>query len=86
MITRGCVRCKELFEYNGDYGVGRGTMTRRYCDQCKVLQRRNGCKIYSLKYSKKNREEIRRKARLKYRSKNPVVVRKRYEYLNNTVI
>ena len=46
MITRGCVRCKELFKYNGNYGVGRGTMTRRYCDQCKILQHRDEAILY----------------------------------------
>lgn len=46
MITRGCVRCKELFEYNGYYGVGRGTMTRRYCDKCKILQHRDEAILY----------------------------------------
>ena len=85
MITRGCISCKKLFEYEGEMGVGRGTMNRKYCDQCKLLKRRNEHRIYSLKYSEKNREEIRRKARLKYRIKNPVVVRRRYEYLNNTI-
>ena len=46
MITRGCIRCKESFEYNGDYGVGRGTMTRRYCDQCRILQHRDEAILY----------------------------------------
>lgn len=91
MITRGCIKCKKTFEYKGEMGVDRGSMTRKICDQCKLLQHRNESKIYSLKYSKKNREEIRRKARLKYRSKNPPhllarLVRRKYEYLNNTVI
>lgn len=46
MITRGCVRCKEAFEYNGDYGIGRGTMTKRYCEQCKILQHRDESREY----------------------------------------
>jgi hypothetical protein len=46
MIIRGCIRCKELFEYEGKMGVGRGTMTRRYCDQCKILQHRDEAILY----------------------------------------
>tara|TARA_R100000963_G_C4622645_1_gene89728 strand:- start:822 stop:1022 length:201 start_codon:yes stop_codon:yes gene_type:complete len=46
MIERGCIRCKEIFEYEGIIGVGRGNMTRRYCDQCKILQHRDEAILY----------------------------------------
>tara|TARA_R110002020_G_scaffold201501_1_gene404163 strand:- start:552 stop:857 length:306 start_codon:yes stop_codon:yes gene_type:complete len=96
MIIRSCIRCKKVFEYEGQMGVGRGKMTRRYCDMCKILQHRDEARINSLRYGKDNRksqymkeyyqknkeyflnkqlkygrdnrEELNRKARLKYRS------------------
>jgi hypothetical protein len=43
-------------------------MTRRYCDMCKILQHRDESRAYSLKYGRDNREELNRKARVKYRS------------------
>jgi len=46
MITRGCIRCKELFSYKGNFGIGRGTMTRRYCNKCKILQHRDESRLY----------------------------------------
>jgi len=49
-------------------GVGRGKMTRRYCDMCKILQHRDEARINSLRYGRDNREELNRKARIKYRS------------------
>ena len=49
MITRGCVRCKCSFSYEGKLGVGRGKMTRRYCDQCIILQHRDESRKYQRK-------------------------------------
>ena len=46
MITRGCVRCKCSFTYEGQLGVGRGSMTRKYCDECKILQHRDESREY----------------------------------------
>ena len=70
MIVRGCIRCKKVFEYEGQMGVGRGKMTRRYCDMCKILQHRDEARINSLKYGRDNREEINRKARMKYKKRH----------------
>jgi hypothetical protein len=49
MITRGCVRCKCSFKYEGQLGVGRGKMTRKYCNECKVLQHRDESRLYQRK-------------------------------------
>ena len=49
MITRGCVRCKCSFSYEGQLGVGRGKMTRKYCNECKVLQHRDESRLYQRK-------------------------------------
>lgn len=68
MTVRGCIRCKEVFEYDGQMGIGRGKMTRRYCNMCKILQHRDEARINSLRYGRNNREELNRKARVKYRS------------------
>ena len=46
MITRGCVRCKCSFTYEGQLGIGRGSMTRKYCDDCKILQHRDESREY----------------------------------------
>ena len=55
MITRGCVRCKYSFNYKGKLGIGRGKMTRRYCNQCIILQHRDE----SREYQRKKRFEMR---------------------------
>ena len=49
MIARACHRCKQIFEYEGTIGVGRGKMTRRYCNECKVLQHRDESREYQRK-------------------------------------
>ena len=49
MITRGCIRCKCSFNYEGQLGVGRGKMTRKYCNECKVLQHRDESRLYQRK-------------------------------------
>ena len=67
-MTRGCVRCHKLFQYGDMNKSLRGQMTRRYCDMCKILQHRDEARINSLKYGRDNREELNRKARIKYRS------------------
>ena len=67
-MTRGCVRCHKLFQYGDMNKSLRGQMTRRYCDMCKILQHRDESRAYSLKYGRDNREELNRKARIKYRS------------------
>ena len=46
MITRGCIRCKRSFSYEGTIGTGRGSMTRKYCDECKILQHRDESREY----------------------------------------
>tara|TARA_R110001599_G_scaffold169788_1_gene359786 strand:- start:2451 stop:2672 length:222 start_codon:yes stop_codon:yes gene_type:complete len=68
MTVRGCIRCKKVFEYEGQMGVGRGKMTRKYCNMCKILQHRDEARINSLRYGRDNREELNRKARVKYRN------------------
>ena len=49
MITRGCVRCKCSFTYKGQLGGGRGSMTRKYCNECKILQHRDESREYMRK-------------------------------------
>ena len=45
-ICRGCIRCKKLFNYgNMDISL-RGQMTRRYCNECIVLQHRDESRLY----------------------------------------
>ena len=46
MIVRGCIRCKRSFSYKGELGIGKGSMTRKYCDDCKVLQHRDESREY----------------------------------------
>jgi hypothetical protein len=46
MITRGCIRCKSSFNYEGIIGIGRGSMTRKYCNDCKILQKRDESREY----------------------------------------
>ena len=58
MIIRGCVRCKHFFSYNGELGIGRGTMTRRYCDDCKILNHRDESKRYQRKIKKEKKTHV----------------------------
>ena len=45
-ICRGCIRCKKLFNYgNMDISL-RGQMTRKYCNECIVLQHRDESRLY----------------------------------------
>ena len=45
-ICRECIRCKNLFNYgNMDISL-RGQMTRKYCNECIVLQHRDESKKY----------------------------------------
>lgn len=67
-ITRGCVRCHNLFQYGDLTKSLRGQMTRKYCDNCIILNHRDESRIYSKEYRKNNRENINRKARIRYRS------------------
>jgi hypothetical protein len=74
-MIKGCRRCHEPFVCKGDWCVGRGTMTRKYCDPCKTLQHRDEARMYGNEYRKINRLEIRKKQNMKYnKNKN-----KRYE-------
>jgi hypothetical protein len=69
-ITKKCIRCKCMFQY-GDMDKSLcGQMTRRYCNVCKILQHKDEARIYSLKYSRDNRESLNTKARIKYRVQN----------------
>ena len=56
MITRGCIRCKCPFSYEGVIGTGRGSMTRKYCDECKILQHRDESREYMRRRKQLNKE------------------------------
>ena len=47
LITKICVRCDKQFEYGDMNKSLRGQMTRKYCDQCKILQHRDESRLYS---------------------------------------
>lgn len=45
-LKKYCIRCKQGFKY-GDWNKSlRGQMTRKYCDQCNILQHRDESKLY----------------------------------------
>ena len=46
LITKVCIRCDKEFEYGDMNKSFRGQMTRKYCDQCKVLQHRDESRLY----------------------------------------
>jgi len=49
MIIRSCIRCRCSFSYEGQLGVGRGKMTRKYCNECIILQHRDESREYQRK-------------------------------------
>lgn len=45
-ISRSCIRCKCLIEYEADLNNLRGQRTRRYCKDCVVLNHRDESREY----------------------------------------
>jgi hypothetical protein len=39
-ITKTCIRCSEKFQFGDMTKALSGQMTRKYCDSCRVLQRK----------------------------------------------
>jgi hypothetical protein len=48
-ICRECKRCNEKFYYGEIFANLRGRMTRRYCDNCIILQHRDESREYQRK-------------------------------------
>ena len=47
MITRGCIRCHESFTYKvKNENELRGIRTKRYCDECVILNHRDESREY----------------------------------------